>query len=80
MQVFFAPSAVKQFELLTKIVRLRVAAAIKKLGEDPDMGKQLRGELAEYRSHRVGDWRIVYLVRPPNLEIVRIGHRREVYK
>lgn len=29
---------------------------------------------------RVGDWRVVFEVEDERLEVVRIGHRREVYR
>lgn len=33
----------------------------------------------EYRL-RVGDWRVVFRIRGDRLEVLRIGHRREVYR
>lgn len=81
-KIVFAPTAEKQFIQLTKSVRIRVARAIAKLSNDPFLGKQLRGELREYRSFRAGDWRIVYFIRHRliQVEIIRVAHRREVYK
>lgn len=79
--IIFAPTAAKQFERLDKGVRLRVASAIAKLASDPFLGKQLKGELREYRSYRIGDYRVVYFFRPhpAQVEILRVAHRREVY-
>lgn len=81
-KVVFAPTAEKQFLDLTKLVRIRIAQAILKLSITPFLGKQLRGELKEYRSYRVGDWRIVYFLRHQviQIEIIRIAHRKEVYR
>lgn len=81
-RIVFAPSAEKQFLRLTKLVRVRVAQAIAKLADEPFLGKQLKGELKEYRSYRVGDYRVVYFIRNHVLqvEVIRIAHRREVYR
>lgn len=81
-KIVFAPTAEKQFLRLGKIVRIRVAHAIAKLADNPFLGKQLRGELKEYRSFRVGDYRVVYFIRNRilQIEIIRIAHRREVYR
>jgi mRNA interferase RelE/StbE len=81
-QILFAPTAAKQLAGLDRSVQLRIAAAITKLAENPTLGKQLRGELHECRSYRVGDYRVVYLVRHKmiQVEIIRIAHRREVYR
>lgn len=81
-RIVFAPIAEKQFLQLGKVVRIRVAQAIAKLADDPFLGKQLKGELSEYRSYRVGDYRVVYYVRQRvvQVEIIRIAHRKEVYR
>ena len=80
--IVFAPTAEKQFRDLTKTVRTRVAGAIAKLADNPLLGKQLKGELKEYRSYRIGDWRVIYFIRHHliQVEIIRIAHRREVYQ
>lgn len=80
--ILFAPTAEKQFLKLAKIVRGRVAQAIAKLADDPHLGKQLKGELRECRSYRVGDYRVIYLIHRHKIEvqIIRIAHRKEVYK
>lgn len=81
-KIVFAPTAEKQFMQLTKVVRIRVAQAIAKLAHDPILGKRLKGQLADYRSYRVGDYRVVYYIRRQKvqIEIIRVAHRRDVYK
>ncbi|MBU4484443.1 type II toxin-antitoxin system RelE/ParE family toxin [bacterium] len=81
-KIVFAPIAEKQLMRLGKIVRIRVVRAIAKLATDPFLGKQLKGELKEYRSFRVGDYRVVYFIRKQKIqiEIIRVSHRREVYR
>ena len=66
----------------------RVAARRARAEDRPDqdprgLGEALRGpELGKYWKYRVGDYRIVRDIRDDRILIlvVRIGHRREVYR
>lgn len=80
--IVFAPTAERQFLALPKLVRVRVAAAIAKLAKAPLLGKRLKAELADYRSFRVGDYRVVYFLRKKRvqIEIIRVAHRKEAYR
>jgi len=40
----------------------------------------LKGEFAGLRKMRVGDYRVVFTIMDKNILILRIGHRREIYK
>jgi mRNA interferase RelE/StbE len=67
---------------LSKEVRDRIRTAIqRKLASNPvEFGKPLRYSLKGARRLRVGDWRVIYTIEPPNVVlVVKIGHRREVY-
>jgi mRNA interferase RelE/StbE len=81
-KIVFAPTAERQFLKLSKVVRIRVAQAIAKLANDPFIGKRLKAEFADYRSFRVGDYRVIYFVRKKliQVEIIRVAHRREAYR
>lgn len=50
--------------------------------KDPRKGKPLRGQDGIIWTYRVGDYRILYLFDDNELIllVVRIGHRKEVYK
>lgn len=53
------------------------------LAQDPKgLGKQLTGEFQGYWRYRWGDHRIIYKIseREILIVVVRIGHRKEVYK
>ena len=46
-----------------------------------ELGKPLRYSLKGARRLRVGDYRVIYRIEPPDLVlVVKIGHRREVYE
>jgi mRNA interferase RelE/StbE len=68
---------------LSKDVRTRIRAAIEhKLASHPvEFGKPLRYSLKGARRLRVGDWRVVFTIEPPDLVlVVKIGHRKDVYQ
>ncbi len=68
---------------LTKSVRKQIKAAIEeKLTSHPiEFGKPLRYSLKGARRLRVGDWRVIYKIEPPDVVlVVKIGHRREIYE
>ena len=73
----------KTLDRLPDDVRGRVLRKLEALQEDPrPFGvAKLAGPEDLYRL-RVGDWRIVYAIRDRELVVIviRIGHRREVYR
>ncbi|RLE80936.1 MAG: type II toxin-antitoxin system RelE/ParE family toxin [Thermoprotei archaeon] len=83
MKIYFSRKAVKDFKRLPSEVKQRVRKAIVILHETPfPRGvKKLKGFSNTYRL-RIGDYRIIYKILWDRNEIwiLRIAHRREVYK
>jgi mRNA interferase RelE/StbE len=81
--VRLARRAVRSLALLQRQEQLRIRAAIDLLAENPRPPGcvALQGEPGVFRV-RVGDFRILYEVLDGLLlvQVVRIGHRREVYR
>jgi mRNA interferase RelE/StbE len=79
----FTTSALREFRALDAQMQRRVAAKITALCEEafPPGIKKLQAQPDHYRL-RVGDYRVVYRIdgRRVVVVIVRIGHRREVYR
>ena len=77
------PRTWKGIERLPDDIRGRIVRRLKSLEEDPRPPgvAKLSGAEDLYRV-RAGDWRIVYAVRDRELVVVviRIGHRRKVYR
>jgi mRNA interferase RelE/StbE len=75
-------SAVKALEKVTREDRIRIIAAIDLLKINPAAGGVLKGEFSGLRRIRVGNYRVVYEVQDQRLVVlvIRIGHRREVYR
>ena len=75
-------SAAKALARIALADRRRLIDAIDALKSNPWSGTALKGELTGLRRIRVGDYRLVFEVREQELIIlvVRIGHRRDVYR
>ena len=74
--------AQKQLESLPKKDQKRVLAVFDVLRENPMAGKQLEGKYKGFRSLRVWPYRILYAVdhRIITVTVVKVGHRKDVYK
>ena len=75
-------SAAKALASLPRLDRERLVEAIDLLCDMPAAGSALKGEFEGLRRLRVGSYRVVYEWQRSELVIlvVRIGHRREVYR
>ena len=75
-------SAAKALARIDAPQRVRLIEAIDKLKDNPIAGSVLKGEFSGLRRIRIGDYRIVYEVQDAQLIIlvIRIGHRREIYR
>jgi mRNA-degrading endonuclease RelE of RelBE toxin-antitoxin system len=70
----------QQLARLHPEIRGRIRAGLDTLLANPSAGKELREELSELRSYRVGRMRIVYRVEGRVLELVAVGPRAEIYE
>lgn len=85
MNVIFADKAKKEFLKLDKTVQLQIKNFILKLQdlEDPrSTGKALKGNLSKLWRYRVGNYRLVCDIEDQKIliTVLRVGHRREIYK
>ena len=86
-RVEFVPEAEKDLRKLDKPVRRRILAFLHeriRSSDDPrSIGEALAGpDLGKFWKYRVGDYRIVARIEDTivRILIVRVGHRREVYR
>jgi mRNA interferase RelE/StbE len=76
------PSALKELEVISPKDRRRIITRIEGLSADPrPHGCEKLSGLEQYRV-RQGDYRLIYSVddEARTVVIVRIGHRRDVYR
>jgi len=85
IQICFTAQAEKQLARLDKNVRLRIVAALERLREAYPAGdmRKMQGYDDLWRL-RVGDYRIVMQIdlvtASITVTVIRIGHRKEVYR
>ncbi len=81
-----SPRAQRQLDELDKPVARRISRflyeRIGKLDDPRRLGERLQGTLSEFWRYRVGDYRIICSLELERLValVLRIGHRREIYK
>lgn len=82
-RVELLPAAVRDIEALAAPVRERIAARIDALAAAPRPhgAEKLSGHDKRWRI-RVGDYRVIYEVHDQRVLVlvVRVGHRREMYR
>lgn len=80
-QLLYTKKAIKDIEKLDTVVKKRIKIALENLTRDPvTVSKRLvNSKIGNYR-FRVGDWRIVFDLEGNNIIVLRVGHRREIYR
>jgi mRNA interferase RelE/StbE len=82
-RIEFRPAAMRDLAKLETSTRRRIAATLESLGTNPRPPgvEKLKGHEHRYRV-RCGDYRVIYEIEDRVLIILvlRIGHRRQVYR
>jgi len=83
----FTETALRQVEKLDPAIRRRIIKFLRerlgKLDNPRSIGQALQGErLGEFWKYRVGDYRLIAKIEDDRLVILvlKVGHRREVYR
>lgn len=82
MRVLITKEAMEQMAALPTAIRARMDAVVTRLEAWPNVSgaKPLRGEWKGHYRIRTGDWRLIFKVVRPNLIIVRVANRADVYE
>lgn len=81
-KLLIKPSAARQIEAVRKADRLRIVGKIQALSDDPrPHGSEKLSAEEKYRL-RQGSYRIIYSISEAEktVVVVKVGHRREVYR
>ena len=86
-RIEFDPAAIKELAKLDKPVARRIVQFLRErvapLDDPRSLGEALRGDqLGSFWKYRLGDYRVVAEIadRRVLIIVVRVGHRREVYR
>jgi len=80
-KIFYKSSVERDLKKIDPQHRTKLTTQIREeLSKDPDKGKKLKGEFQSMRALRIGDYRVVYILIPDGVLILRIAHRKEVYR
>jgi len=79
--VIYKKSVSRDLNKLTKAEAARILNQIEKaLSKNPESYPALKGKFAGLRKFRIGDYRIIYAILEHDVIILRIGHRKDVYR
>ncbi len=77
----YKSSVSRDLKRLDKPEAVRILKRLEaKLEENPGAGKPLKGDFAGLFSLRMGAWRIIYTKTRRGVLVLRIAHRKDVYK
>ena len=80
-KILYKKSVSKDFKHLDYAQRIVISNRIEsELTKDPTYEKQLSGNFSGLFSLRVGDYRVIYKHLHDTILILRIAHRKDVYK
>jgi mRNA interferase RelE/StbE len=79
--IVYKKSVQRDFKKLPKAKAGRILNDIEQeLSKNADTYPVLKGHFAGLRRYRIGDYRVIYALLGDDCLVLRIGHRKEVYK
>ena len=84
-QVILTPEAQSDLRRIASTIRTRLLDKLEWMGENAELIQHQAMQGDEWKGcfkYRVGDYRIIYRMEHPitKLIVLKVGHRREVYK
>jgi len=80
-KIVYKKSVQHDLKKLSKTDASRILDQIEReLPQNADSHPVLKGQFAGLRKYRVGDYRVVYAILEDEIVVLRIGHRKDVYK
>ena len=79
--IVYKKSVQRDLKKLSKEEAHRVLKQIEEeLSKNAETYPVLKGQFAGLRKYRVGDYRVIYAILGDEVLVLRIGHRKDVYK
>lgn len=80
-KITYKTTVIKDLRRIDKQEARKIINKLEKaLSENPDAGVALTGEFQGLFRYRAGDYRVIYSKSPGQVLILRIAHRKEVYR
>ncbi len=80
-KVHYKKSVHRDLKKLGKKEAMRVMNYLEKdLSGKPDSYPVLKGKFSRLRKYRIGNHRVIYVILEKDVVILRIGHRKDIYK
>lgn len=80
-ELIYTKTAFRDIQKLDNVAKKRIKKKLEEFSKDPmPLSKRLiNSSIGTYR-YRVGNYRIVFDIDKNNIVVLRVGHRREIYK
>jgi len=79
--IVYKKSVQRDLKKLSKAEARRILNQVEEeLSKNADTYPVLKGPFAGLRKYRVGDYRVIYAILAGEVLVLRIGHRKDVYK
>lgn len=80
-ELIYTKRAQKDIKKLDRVAQKKLAKALKRLAQRPFFYAQklMLPQLGGYR-FRIGDYRVIFDIDGKKIVILRVGHRREIYR
>lgn len=79
--ITYKSSVKKDLKKLSKSDAIRILDQVEAaLSKKPDKYPALKGEFAGLRKYRVGTFRVIFAILENDVLILRVGHRKDVYR
>ncbi len=79
--ITYKSSVKRDLKKLSKAEARRILDQLEEdLSRKPDRYPTLKGEFAGLRKYRIGNYRVIFAVLDRDVLVLRIGHRRDIYK
>ncbi|HDR14701.1 MAG TPA: type II toxin-antitoxin system RelE/ParE family toxin [Desulfobacteraceae bacterium] len=80
-KIHYTKRAVRDIEQLQGSIKKRIGEAMLKIEDSPyeHLRKMIGSDLGTYR-YRVGEYRVILDIVESDIFVLRVGHRREIYR
>ena len=79
--IVYKKSVHRDLKKIKKTEAIKIIDQLEKdLSNKPDSYPVLKGQFAGLRKYRVGDYRVILAIIEKNVLVLRIGHRRNIYR